>query len=242
MKFTNAMNVTALLNRRSATASQARNSGDHSRNHSYTCDPPLPASPARIALIAYLQVMEDEERRNGPVNAAHLANLMRSNRRNHQQRVQLPNQILHQPQTGYGSEDGDSDQPTSVAFLSQLPRARIFPKDRIVFGHDDTECSICCSRLVDGVVLMRLCCGHVFHVQCLTPWLSHRSTCPGCRYEMPTEGVAHSEAAETNRRERMKGRVTYRCRCPSSGMHSCFFVDPSRSLSEQYKTPAFFST
>jgi hypothetical protein len=181
-------------------------------------------------------MLADQEKRRRHAIAGHVEELVQRNQGNRHPRAPISSQVLH-----HGSEEGGTDRPLSNALLRQLPRARIFAKDRSAFGHDDAECSICCCRLVGGVVLMRLCCGHVFHAQCLAPWLSRQSTCPDCRYEMPIEGVADSGAAELNRRERMKGRVTYQCRCPPSGMHSCFFVDPSRSLSEQCKTSACFT-
>ncbi|XP_072982486.1 probable E3 ubiquitin-protein ligase RHY1A [Typha latifolia] len=43
------------------------------------------------------------------------------------------------------------------------------------------ECSICLEKFYEGVVLMRLCCGHRFHPSCLTPWLRRCGDCPYCR-------------------------------------------------------------
>eukprot|EP00124_Ichthyophonus_hoferi_P003867 Ihof_evm2s370 gene=Ihof_evmTU2s370 len=46
-------------------------------------------------------------------------------------------------------------------------------------NHDN--CSICYDDfVVGGGDLYRLSCGHVYHVDCVTPWLKRSSTCPLC--------------------------------------------------------------
>ncbi|TGZ81320.1 hypothetical protein EX30DRAFT_395792 [Ascodesmis nigricans] len=45
------------------------------------------------------------------------------------------------------------------------------------------DCVVCLEEYVDGVSrVMRLPCGHEFHVECITPWLTtRRRTCPICK-------------------------------------------------------------
>ncbi|VTT59693.1 unnamed protein product [Fusarium fujikuroi] len=45
------------------------------------------------------------------------------------------------------------------------------------------ECVVCLEEYVDGVSqVMSLPCGHEFHVECITPWLTtRRRTCPICK-------------------------------------------------------------
>ncbi|POS82957.1 hypothetical protein EPUL_006244, partial [Erysiphe pulchra] len=46
-----------------------------------------------------------------------------------------------------------------------------------------TECVVCLEEYIDGVSrIMALPCGHEFHVECITPWLTtRRRTCPMCK-------------------------------------------------------------
>lgn len=129
--------------------------------------------------------------------------------------------------------DGDGSHKTapraSEAALSRLPRARILRTHKKQFEHDESLCGVCCDRLIDGVALVRLPCGHTYHINCSTSWLSKTCTCPECRYEIETDDVLF----EKKRKDRMKDRKTVSCQCHPSGMHTCFFADPSRSLLDQ---------
>ncbi|KAH7217052.1 hypothetical protein BKA60DRAFT_571050 [Fusarium oxysporum] len=48
-------------------------------------------------------------------------------------------------------------------------------------------CSICTEDFIEGKNLRKLPCGHLFHPQCIDPWLIGRSrTCPLCRVDLTT--------------------------------------------------------
>ena len=42
-------------------------------------------------------------------------------------------------------------------------------------------CSICNQNLKQGDLLYSIPCEHIFHRDCLYPWLNLKSTCPNCR-------------------------------------------------------------
>lgn len=114
--------------------------------------------------------------------------------------------------------------------ISDLPRARILPMHKEAFEQDDSECSICCKRLIDGLQLTRLPCGHVFHFNCVGTWLSKSSNaCPTCRYELDTG----DRLVDKQRDQRMKARKLLTCSCRPGG-HTCFFADSNKCLSEQF--------
>lgn len=46
----------------------------------------------------------------------------------------------------------------------------------------DTECPICLE--VQFEYLRQMPCGHVYHNDCLVPWLRQQRTCPKCRREL----------------------------------------------------------
>jgi hypothetical protein len=149
-----------------------------------------------------------------------------------QQNSQEMDDVLRRLQAVIGV-DGDGSNRTapraSAAAISSLPHAHIMRHNKKDFAHDDSACGVCCERLMDGAALTRLPCGHVYHINCATTWLSKTCTCPECRYELETDDVLF----EKKRRARMTERSTVSCQCHKSGMHSCFFADPSKSLLDQ---------
>ncbi|KAM5346734.1 hypothetical protein ACJ41O_009739 [Fusarium nematophilum] len=59
------------------------------------------------------------------------------------------------------------------------------------------ECVVCLDEYVDGVSqVMSLPCGHEFHVECITPWLTtRRRTCPICKGDV-VRSLAHGSSSE----------------------------------------------
>jgi Ring finger domain len=141
-------------------------------------------------------------------------------------------EILSRLQQGRESTAGRGNAvppPACDEAVSLLPNARVQKTHRQKFEHDTTQCGICCDRLIDGVALIRLPCGHIFHNNCAASWLSRSCTCPECRYEVPTNDLKY----EIDRKKKMKSRKVVTCSCHPSGMHECFFKDPAKSLFEQ---------
>jgi len=58
------------------------------------------------------------------------------------------------------------------------------------------ECVVCLEEYVDGVSqVMSLPCGHEFHVDCITPWLTtRRRTCPICKGDV-VRSLAHGSSS-----------------------------------------------
>jgi alpha-D-ribose 1-methylphosphonate 5-triphosphate synthase subunit PhnH len=46
------------------------------------------------------------------------------------------------------------------------------------------ECAVCCFELADEDVAVVLVCAHVFHEECIIPWLKLHASCPVCRREV----------------------------------------------------------
>lgn len=46
---------------------------------------------------------------------------------------------------------------------------------------DQPECTMCLQNFVDNQHIYRTSCGHIYHKDCLSRWLSGHETCPICR-------------------------------------------------------------
>ncbi len=51
-------------------------------------------------------------------------------------------------------------------------------------GKSNKECSICVNSFIKSEIIYQLPCGHIFHKNCLKPWLGHSKQCPNCRFDV----------------------------------------------------------
>ncbi|KAJ5384437.1 Zinc finger RING-type [Penicillium concentricum] len=60
------------------------------------------------------------------------------------------------------------------------------------------ECVVCLEEYIDGLSrVMRLPCGHEFHVECITPWLTtRRRTCPICKGDV-VRSLSHCQSSDS---------------------------------------------
>ncbi|KAJ8562739.1 hypothetical protein K7X08_031191 [Anisodus acutangulus] len=73
--------------------------------------------------------------------------------------------------------------PASKAAIESLPRIEII-NDHIAL---ESCCAVCKEEFELGTEAREMPCKHLYHSECILPWLSMRNSCPVCRYELPTE-------------------------------------------------------
>uniref|UniRef100_A0A1D1YA04 RING-type E3 ubiquitin transferase n=1 Tax=Anthurium amnicola TaxID=1678845 RepID=A0A1D1YA04_9ARAE len=73
--------------------------------------------------------------------------------------------------------------PASKAAVESMPSIEISE------GHLslDIHCAVCKEPFLLGTEAREMPCKHIYHQDCILPWLSLRSSCPICRHEMPTD-------------------------------------------------------
>ncbi|PIN19637.1 Anaphase-promoting complex (APC), subunit 11 [Handroanthus impetiginosus] len=67
--------------------------------------------------------------------------------------------------------------PASRSSIDALPTVKISKKQ----VRADTTCAICKERFELGSQVRKLPCKHLYHSDCIVPWLEQRSSCPICR-------------------------------------------------------------
>ena len=60
-------------------------------------------------------------------------------------------------------------------------------------------CAVCCEQIKLKNKGMFMPCGHIYHPDCLKPWLEVNNNCPICRFELPKEGEKITNAWNTGK-------------------------------------------
>ncbi|KAL6951897.1 RING-type E3 ubiquitin transferase [Sarracenia purpurea var. burkii] len=75
--------------------------------------------------------------------------------------------------------------PASKSALESIPTIKITGSfleiDPIIL------CAVCKDQFVVDVEAKQLPCKHMYHSDCILPWLSQHNSCPVCRFRLPTE-------------------------------------------------------
>ncbi|RRT50222.1 hypothetical protein B296_00051120 [Ensete ventricosum] len=73
--------------------------------------------------------------------------------------------------------------PASKAAIESMPTIEINDGHIIMESH----CAVCKEPFVFGTEACEMPCKHIYHQDCILPWLSLRNSCPVCRHEMPMD-------------------------------------------------------
>ncbi|CAN1282757.1 E3 ubiquitin-protein ligase RDUF2 [Linum perenne] len=88
--------------------------------------------------------------------------------------------------------------PASKAVAESLP---ILEVDSAVV-HAESHCAVCKEAFELGSEAREMPCKHIYHSDCILPWLAIRNSCPVCRHELPGGGFAVGRFGGGRRGER----------------------------------------
>ena len=79
----------------------------------------------------------------------------------------------------------ENEEGLSEAQLQSLPTTHI----SIQQVQDDTKCNVCLMDYTEGETVCQLSCSHLYHTNCITRWLTTKTTCPTCRRNLKEEST-----------------------------------------------------
>ncbi|XWS74948.1 hypothetical protein CRYUN_Cryun01aG0042300 [Craigia yunnanensis] len=71
--------------------------------------------------------------------------------------------------------------PASKAAVEAMPTV-VINETHI---HNELYCAVCKEQFVFGTKVRNMPCDHLYHSNCILPWLQLRNSCPACRHELP---------------------------------------------------------
>lgn len=98
------------------------------------------------------------------------------------------------------------DYETGLKFIPPAAKSVVENLSSVVLTKEETGandnvviCAVCNDEVAIGEKVTRLPCTHLYHGDCILPWLRIRNTCPLCRYELPTDNVGYEKMRNNHR-------------------------------------------
>ncbi|XP_058107319.1 probable E3 ubiquitin-protein ligase RHC1A [Magnolia sinica] len=84
--------------------------------------------------------------------------------------------------------------PASRSSIDAMPTIKISHSHL----HVDSHCPVCKERFELGAEAREMPCNHIYHSDCIIPWLVQHNSCPVCRLELPPPGSSGAHTRSTN--------------------------------------------
>ncbi|KMZ76410.1 hypothetical protein ZOSMA_102G00250 [Zostera marina] len=97
--------------------------------------------------------------------------------------------------------DRQGPPPAPSPSIDAMPTATINEQHLSLDG--SSQCPVCREDFEVGEQVREMPCKHVYHNECIVPWLRMHNSCPVCRYRLPSQPVNDRESpgeGDTRRR------------------------------------------
>ncbi|KAJ4979651.1 hypothetical protein NE237_010431 [Protea cynaroides] len=87
--------------------------------------------------------------------------------------------------------DRNGPPPAARSSIDAMPTVNITQRHL----RTDSHCPVCKERFELGSEVRQMPCNHMYHSDCIVPWLVQHNSCPVCRHELPPQGSNSSGAS-----------------------------------------------
>ncbi|XP_061363740.1 E3 ubiquitin-protein ligase RDUF2-like [Gastrolobium bilobum] len=84
--------------------------------------------------------------------------------------------------------------PASKSAVDSLPAIEIEERHMTMESH----CAVCKEHFELGTAAREMPCKHIYHPECILPWLAIRNSCPVCRHELPSDPQQNTRDASAS--------------------------------------------
>ncbi|XP_057812362.1 E3 ubiquitin-protein ligase RING1 [Salvia miltiorrhiza] len=102
---------------------------------------------------------------------------------------QLIQQLSENDPNRYGTP------PASKNAVEGLPDINITEE---MLSSDSSQCAVCKDSFELNEEAKQMPCKHIYHRDCILPWLELHNSCPVCRYELPTDDQDYENRKKDN--------------------------------------------
>ncbi|GKE85750.1 E3 ubiquitin protein ligase RING1-like protein [Tanacetum coccineum] len=95
---------------------------------------------------------------------------------------QLIQQLAENDPNRYGTP------PASKSAVEKLPSVKV---GKEILESDYSDCAVCKDGFELDEEVKKLPCKHMYHSDCILPWLDLHNSCPVCRFELPTDDAEY---------------------------------------------------
>uniref|UniRef100_A0A7N0ZYB3 RING-type E3 ubiquitin transferase n=1 Tax=Kalanchoe fedtschenkoi TaxID=63787 RepID=A0A7N0ZYB3_KALFE len=111
---------------------------------------------------------------------------------------QLIQQLAENDPNRYGTP------PASKKAVKELPDIKVSDE---LLASDNAQCAVCMDTFELGGKAKQMPCKHIYHPDCILPWLELHNSCPVCRYELPTDDPEYEQHSAGGQRGIAGARV-----------------------------------
>lgn len=94
------------------------------------------------------------------------------------------------------ANDRRGPPPATRSSIDAMPTVKITHRHL----RSDSHCPVCKDKFELGSEVRQMPCDHMYHSDCIIPWLVQHNSCPVCRQELPPQGL--NGGRSSNRRNR----------------------------------------